>query len=241
MANKLGLIAVVGLTVSVISLASAAVIGSYELGDKAFNFSDLNFSDKPRCRFDRTAETATREMIWEGNDHAVFKLPAQVHYRPGTNERLVVSGNADLLTHIRFQDGALVLDCNLRSGSDGLKITLPGRAFKSFAIHGAGRLTLDDINQKELSIFMPGASEVEASGKADDVKVSIVGAGEARMERLVARKMDVSITGAGDAEISPQEAAKVSIIGAGSVRLATEPKTLETHIIGAGEIERPRQ
>ena len=61
------------------------------------------------------------------------------------------------------------------------------------------------------------------------------------MPAMATRITVPSITGAGDAEISAQQDADITIIGAGSVRLMTEPKNLRTNIIGAGYIIHARR
>ena len=50
------------------------------------------------------------------------------------------------------------------------------------------------------------------------------------------RDADVRIGGHGDVDIAPTDVAKISIGGSGDVTLHSNPKDLETHIGGSGQI-----
>ena len=46
----------------------------------------------------------------------------------------------------------------------------------------------------------------------------------------------VGLAGSGDSEIAPSDNLAVKIAGSGQVHLKTEPRHIETHIAGSGEI-----
>ena len=239
MSNKLGLIAIIGLTVSVVALSSAAVI-AHSQSDNDFDLADMDWSDKPRCRFDDTAKSETRELEWTYGDQVSINLPATVRYTPGTKGSLSVTGNRELLTHVGLREGRIELDCNLCGGVEQLTITLPGSAFREFAIQGNARLTLDKISQSELNVRVSGSGRVEATGTTEDMELKLEGSGRAQMAGLAVKKLDLAIEGSAQAEALPEESAKISISGSGQVRLASSGKTLtslDIEMEGAGNIE----
>jgi hypothetical protein len=122
-----------------------------------------------------------------------------------------------------------------------VEITLPGVPMRSFALAGAGKMYLDDVQQTDLKISTSGAAAVEANGQADNASVSIAGLGKIDMGRLATHNLGVSIAGSGDVDVAPQDTADISIAGAGRVRLLTEPKELSTHIAGAGRVLHTRK
>jgi hypothetical protein len=70
------------------------------------------------------------------------------------------------------------------------------------------------------------------------VRLKIAGSGDARLGQLAAKSTDVDIAGSGDAEIAPQDSARIKIAGSGDVRLLTDPKDVDSKIFGSGRIRR---
>jgi hypothetical protein len=198
--------------------------------------------DRPACdgpRGDRAM--ATREFAWDGSDSVTIRVPGIVRYRRGSGERVSVRARSWVLDHVQVADGSIEFDCRNIHNSGRVEITLPGVPIRSFALAGAGKMYLDDVQQTELKITTSGAAAVEANGEADDASVSIAGLGKIDMGRLTTRRLGVSIAGSGDVDVSPQDSADISIAGAGQVRLLTEPKELNTHIAGAGRVVHGRK
>lgn len=67
-----------------------------------------------------------------------------------------------------------------------------------------------------------------------------MGSGEAHLDKLSARKVEVVIRGSGEVTIAPREELKVSIMGSGKVRLMTRPDRIERSIMGSGQIVEAR-
>ena len=85
-------------------------------------------------------------------------------------------------------------------------------------------------------MVLAGSGTMKASGKADMVKISIAGSGDAHLGELAAKTVKLVIAGSGNAEIAPQDEAKIEIAGSGDVRLLTEPKNVDSNIFGSGRI-----
>jgi hypothetical protein len=237
MLKKLAVVAVSGLVVCAICLGAAAAIGGKALHESGFDFG--SFGDSPRCAFAPSDAQGSRSLAWSGGDSVAIAIPAKVHYRRGTGDQVVLSGDSAVLPHIYITNSTIKLDCRWHDDEDGIDVTLPGRLFKGFKIAGAGKLTLDDIDQPDLNISIAGAGNVEANGKADNLDLHMAGAGNARLGALAVSNANVHMAGANNAEISPRDDVKVHIAGFGNVRLLTEPHTIESHIAGAGHVTHP--
>jgi hypothetical protein len=277
MVHKLAIVAVIGLTASAACIGAAAAIGGKDFGE-SFNGFSL-FDGRPRCETIAGANAAVRDLEWDGSDRVGLSVLAPATYTPGTADKLHIAGDPQVLAHMRIHDGNIEMDCRgWRERTAGVTITLPGRQFHKFALNGGGDLTLNNLNQDDLSISIGGAGKVRANGgKLENVKLAIGGSGNMNLDQITARearvniggsgtirakgtindlrigiggsgradfgqvassRADVHIGGHGDVDIAPTDVAKISIGGSGDVTLHSNPKELDTHIGGSGQIHR---
>jgi hypothetical protein len=274
--HKLALVALIGLTGSAVCFGAAAAIGGKDFGNGLEGFSF--FDDRPSCQTVANATAATRDMDWDGSDRVGLSVLGAATYTPGSGTRLHVTGDPQVLAHLRIRDGNIEMDCRgWRNRTSDIAITLPGREFHKFGLNGGGNLTLNNLNQTDLSIGIGGAGRVRANGKVesiklaiggsgnidldqitahdgkadiggsgtirakgaiDDLKISIGGSGRADFGAVNSSRADVSIGGHGDVDIAPTQVANIHIGGSGDVTLHSDPKELETHISGSGQIHR---
>jgi hypothetical protein len=238
--NKLVLVAVGGLTTAAICLGAAAAVGGRNLGDAmdAMNFSI--FDGKPRCEAITDASATSRDIPWDGSDHVGIAVPAQSTYTPGDSNNLHVTGNALMIAHLQVVDGNIELNCRpthqQRVQYRNVRIALPGRQFRKFAIAGSGNLALEKLNQDTLKVSIAGSGSIKANGKADTIKISIAGSGDADFGQVVTRDAKVEIAGSGNTDIAATGKADIEIAGSGDVNLHANPSQLETHIAGSGRI-----
>ena len=233
--NKLGIIAIIGLAISAVSMGVAASLGAQ--GGGAMNWSW--FDDLGDCKVNHATATS-RSFDWKGGDEVDVSVPVNLHYKPGQGTQVEVSGDPELVSHVTLDDdGDIKLDCNGHHWHhQRLDITLPGnRTFREIDLKGAGSMTLESLNQPELEIDMAGSGEVMASGKTDNFSISIAGHGTVHAKDLIAQKVKIDIAGHGEIETSPIDTADISIAGHGNVKLYSEPKHVETSILGHGEVE----
>jgi Putative auto-transporter adhesin, head GIN domain len=237
MRTKLALIALSGFTVAAVCLGGAfALGGKMNIADAITSFGD---SDLPRCEA-LTAQSATRSLPWDNSDTAGVAVPANVHYRRGQGDQLVVTGNSALVPHIEIVDGAVRLNCHIRAPK-GVRfdVTLPGREFKGFSIAGVGDMTLDGLDQSDLAINVAGAGNIAASGKVESLELHVAGAGDAKLAQLTVDRVAVHVAGSSNIDVAPRDELEANIVGASTVVLHSEPRSIETHIIGSGRIVHP--
>jgi len=236
--HKLALVAILGLTGSALCIGAAAAIGGREFGQNWGDGMDFSmFGDRPRCETIQGATATNRVLDWDGSDHFSLAVPGHASYTPGTDDKVHVSGNAQLLAHIIVRDGRLQLDCRSWHGdTDALTVTLPGREFKKFGIAGSGNLALSNLDQNSVSLHIAGSGSIKADGKVEHADVHIAGSGDADLGQVKANVATVHIAGSGNTDIAPSDEADIHIAGSGDVNLHSNPKRLETHIAGSGRI-----
>ncbi|HWY64901.1 MAG TPA: DUF2807 domain-containing protein [Rhizomicrobium sp.] len=234
--HKLAFIAVIGLTGSALCMGAAAAIGGREFAGGWGDGVDF-FSDRPRCETIQGASATNRALDWDGSDHFSLAVPGRASYTPGTDNKVHISGDAQLLAHIIVRDGRLQLDCrNWHGDSDALTVTLPGQEFKKFSIAGSGNLILSKLDQNSVSLHIAGSGSIKADGKVEHADVHIAGSGDADLGQVKANVTTVHIAGSGNTDIAPSDEADIHIAGSGDVNLHSNPKRLETHIAGSGRI-----
>ncbi len=235
MARTLTVVAGTGIAISAVCLGIAVALGGAELANLDF----IHFgSNLKRCGAD-TGPAPTedrREFAWHGGNEVNVDVPATVHYRPGTGMSVIASGPPDLVKHLRVSDSDIRFDCRGMGSDRMLDIVLPGRPLQEFTINGTGRLMLDDLDQKRLEVSIHGNADVRAAGKAEALELSIAGSGKADLGGLAVDRAEVNIAGSGEASVAPKERAEINIAGSGLIRFITQPKKLETHIVGSGRI-----
>ena len=277
MVQKLAIIALIGLTASAVCIGAAAAIGGKNFADN-FDGDFSLFDNKPHCEAVAGATATTRDLDWDGSDHVGLAVYGPATYTPGGGDRLHATGDAQVLAHLRVRDGNIEMDCRgWRDRTDSVTITLPGREFRRFGLNGGGNLTLNGLNQADLTIAIGGAGRVRANGKLESLRLAIGGSGNIDLDQITAReakaniggsgtirakgaideltigiggsgradfgqvtssRADVRIGGHGDVDIAPTDVAKIAIGGSGDVTLHSNPKELETHIGGSGQIHR---
>jgi len=234
MVHKLAIVAVTGITISAVCLGAGGALEGRDFGRDFDGFS--MFNDRPRCEAGGGDTVTSRDLDWDGSDHVGLSVPGHATYTPGTDDRLHVSGDAALVSHVRVHDGRVELDCRGWHRGSNLTVTLPGRKFNRFGIAGSGDLWLNKLNQDRVKLTIAGSGSIKADGRVENADVNIAGSGDINIGQVHADVVKVHIAGSGNTDIAPTEEADIHIAGSGDVNLHTNPKKLETHIAGSGRI-----
>jgi Putative auto-transporter adhesin, head GIN domain len=235
MVHKLAIVAVIGITASAVCMGAAAAIGGKDFGD-GMDFS--MFGDRPRCERIEGASATSRDLNWDGSDHVSLSVGGHARYTPGSDNKVHLSGDPQMVAHVRVRDGRIEMDCNngWHDSSGDLQVILPGQEFQKFGIAGSGNLLLQNLNQNRLKVSIAGSGSIKADGKVQNTEIHIAGSGDADLGQVVAQISEVHIAGSGNTDIAPSEEADIHIAGSGDVNLHSNPKKLETHIAGSGRI-----
>jgi len=110
---------------------------------------------------------------------------------------------------------------------------------EGFTIAGVGDMSLENIDQPDLKITVAGAGNVAASGNVKRLELQVAGASDAKLAGLAVDRVAVHIAGSSQIDVAPKDDLEANIVGSGTVMLHSEPKNIETHIIGSGRIIHP--
>lgn len=235
--HKLAIVAVIGLAASAVCMGAAAAIGGKDFSD-GMDFS--MFGDRPACEAIPGATATSRDLAWDGSDHVGLAVGGHATYTPGTDDKVHVTGDPQVVAHLRVRNGNIEMDCNNRGlfhdATNSLQITLPGQEFKKFGIAGSGNLALQKLDQNLLKVSIAGSGSIKADGKVENVDIHIAGSGDADLGKVAAQIATVHIAGSGNIDIAPSNEADIHIAGSGDVNLHTNPKVLDQHIAGSGRI-----
>ncbi|MFO1248736.1 MAG: DUF2807 domain-containing protein [Alphaproteobacteria bacterium] len=110
------------------------------------------------------------------------------------------------------------------------------REENNFLVKGGTRTDLGHIDQKTLSVTIPGSGKITAEGKVENLSVNIFGSGKADFSKLAATNVEVHIFGSGDAFVAPSGNLTASVKGSGTVHVRTKPKTFDQSVLGSGKI-----
>ncbi len=233
MARKLAVIAVTGIALSLVLVGTAAVIDGPKLAGSDWRGFRMAFSG---CRPVSGATATRREFDWTGRDEIRIGVPGKAHYRRGEGDKVIVTGDPGMITHVEVEGGKIELDCG-GFDHDGVDITLPGREFRSFRVSGAADLDAEGLDQDRIELDISGAGRIRASGRVRQAEVDVSGAGHAYLGRLAVEDVEMEVSGAGRGEIAPRERAVLEVSGAGKITLLTDPRMLDTRVSGAGRID----
>lgn len=255
MAHKLVTIAVIGLATSAVCMGAAAAIGGAAFGEGFEGF----FDERPRCQALTDATQTSRALEWNGGDHVTLAVPAQASYSPRNDDRLQVTGDPQIVAHLRAKGGEIALDCRgWRDRAKSLQITLPGREFKKFTLEGGGAFALNELEQARAEIKVEGSGKVRANGKVDDLTMDIEGSGDADFNGITARlakieiegsgtvrakgsieDLNLEIEGSGRADLNDIKSrnARVEIDGSGTVKADGQIDDVKIDISGSGDAD----
>jgi hypothetical protein len=234
MTRPLLIVAACAMIVCFASLIAAAAIGPLPHRWWGEDF-DPDFFDHGGDAMEGGGPTVTRELTWSGGEELEVRVPARILYTQGATPRFTVSGPSRTLDALELDGDTLRFTHRLRD-TGRITVTMTAPSVSRFELNGAQELTIADYDQDRLEVSLRGAGEVTGRGRAREVEVEIMGAGEVDLGGLAARSAEVSIAGAGDATVSPTDSVEVNIAGAGDVTLTTRPSKVEQHVAGAGGI-----
>jgi hypothetical protein len=187
-----------------------------------------------------SGEPRTVDLEWSGSDAVKVKIPARVHYQPGPKAQASVSGDAELVSHVRLRDGTLewdtVDDC---FPADDLVVRLTGPAVTAWTLNSSAELDLSDIKQDALRITMHGSGKVTASGEAHEVSLDAAGSGRADLSRLVTQQTNAQIRGSGQLDLSDikQDVLRITMHGSGAVTASGEAHEVSLDAAGSGRAD----
>jgi hypothetical protein len=162
-----------------------------------------------------------------------------IHWSAG-QPAVVIMTDSNLLSHIKSEvtDDTLHIYSDTRiTPSHGIQVTLTGGTLTGVRLTGDIQFNAAQLSGKSLKIESTGAADIHVDGVVDDLNASLTGACKLSAASLKTKTTEIKLVGASDAEIAVSDALKASIVGAGSLKYAGEPKMIEQKVTGAGSIK----
>jgi len=186
------------------------------------------------------SERRTVDLEWAGSDAVKIRIPAQVHYQPGPKPQASVSGDAELVSHVRLHDGTLewdtmewdrLVDC---IPARDLVVQLSGPAVTAWTLNGSGELSLSDIKQDVLRLTVHGSTTVTASGETKELSFDAAGSGRADLGRLIAQKTSVNMSGSTNLKLADAKQDMLRIVMHGSSAVTASGTAHEVSLDSSG-------
>jgi hypothetical protein len=135
-----------------------------------------------------------------------------------------------VITAPTFEAVALTGNQRLRAGA----LDVPALRI---AAAGAANVKIDALKTDALRIAGSGAVKADLAGAANDLTISLSGAGDVQAARLVSETAKVSVSGAGKVVVNAAKTLRVSLSGAGSVEYLGNPE-IKQSVSGLGRVKR---
>ena len=121
--------------------------------------------------------------------------------------------------------------------SRGVNVAITSPSLDGATLSGAVKLNADRLSGATFGLETSGAAKVTLAGKVNRMLASLTGASKLEATNLAADDVELSVTGAGKADVSASNLLRAAITGAGKVSYTGHPKSVEKKITGAGKIE----
>ena len=235
-------------SIAVVSLSVAAACAALVVLTSATGWVDGDFRSwaaptrncLPWAKKADPGERRTVDLEWAGSDTVKVNIPARVQYRPGAKAQASVSGDAELVSHVRMRDGTLesdTLDGCFPAGA--LVVQLTGPAVAAWTLNGSAELDLSDIKQDVLRITLHGSGKVTASGEVHELSLDAAGSGHAEFGRLVTQQTSAQIRGSGEVVFADikQDVVRIAMHGSGKVTASGEAREVSLDATGSSRAD----
>jgi hypothetical protein len=237
------------LSIAVMSLSVSAVCGlvvvwasatAWVNGDDRSLLGTAGCATLPWMKSTGTGERRSVDLAWDGSDAVKVRIPARVQYQPGPKAQANVSGDADLVGHVRLRDGTLEWDTAIDCFPAGdLVVRLTGPAVTAWTLNGSGELQLADLKQDQLRITMHGSGKVTASGEVHELSLDAAGSGRAEFDRLATRQTTAQLRGSGEVVFADikQQVLRIAMTGSGKLSASGEAHDVSLDSTGSGRAD----
>lgn len=233
MTKKLLIVFTSGIVLTLIAFGLAYATGGKELRSALSGDGDFNWT----LGEDYKGPKKDRAFAVDGGQTLIMEIPVELHFTRGDEARMVVSGPAEAVDSLVFENGRLALKDgkNLRHGLD---VTIVAPQLAGLDMEAPGDVTLSGLAQDQFRLTSAGAIDLDADGKVRAVSLRTDGAADIDLDQLQVEDATVRVNGAGDVSIAATGKVDVEINGVGAVTLRKKPASLRSAIHGVGTIDR---
>lgn len=161
-------------------------------------------------------------------------------YRHGATQQLDIIGDHNLIPIIETSVRNGVLTISTRKSYQSrlpLTVELTSPRLNSLAMHGAGDIKLNDIQQESLTLNLNGSGNAHIDGRVNRLFMTVNGAGDINAERLDSDSAEIKLSGSGDISVTAHDNLTATLIGSGDITYYGHPKNIQKQIIGSGDLQ----
>ncbi|MBQ4855748.1 DUF2807 domain-containing protein [Rhodanobacter sp. B2A1Ga4] len=121
-------------------------------------------------------------------------------------------------------------------GHEAIRIEVDAPYLALIDVSGAGDLMIEDLQQPVLELDVSGAGDARVTGRVEELRLHLSGAGDVDCGGLVCERVHGRISGAGDAEVFASKLADFRISGVGEVVVFGAPEERRVQVFGLGKV-----
>lgn len=161
----------------------------------------------------------------------------------GAGESLTVQAPPDLLARIRTDvaGGRLIIGMNQAPQSQVGSVVYRVRVSELTEIRAAGGGTIQatGLSTESLTVDNAGSTDIELSGEAGSLSVTLNGSGNLDAAQLHAGRVTAELNGSGDAVVAASERLAAELSGSGNLEYLGDPEVTQ-RAAGSGRVSRSR-
>lgn len=162
------------------------------------------------------------------------ELPPNVMVEHKGDTLMIVGGGGGFL-NINDLPGVPKIELPKLPVGDPLEMIIDVKDLKGILITGTGKVEVDGIQSKNLSIGLTGTGSLQVAGTSERLELNITGQASYDGKGLVAQTMQIKHNGQNKAVVNVRKQLDVSILGAGVVEYQGTP-AVRRSIIGQGRV-----
>lgn len=163
-----------------------------------------------------SARRRSLSWLWPAPLPCEVSGQADAVVRIGEPRKVTVRGDDNLLEQVKTEVSGDTLEVSQDEDIDpylGITVEIRIPRLDMAELSAAGDLTARGIRGERFRAEVSGAGSVEADGRVRSVEVVVSGAGDVRLERLVAQQAEVEVSGAGSVHVHASDSLTASVSG----------------------------
>jgi len=165
-----------------------------------------------------------------------FKGSIDVNGEQGVT--LTGDGDIEDAVQTRVKGGELQIKfVKSRHQHGSIWIKVSAKTLEKVTVDGAGNFDITGIDSDEFELKLPGAADIDLSGKCDELTIAISGAATINAKELTCHSAKLKISGSGNIALYADKEVEARISGMGHIDIYGDPDEVEKKVSGLGRIK----
>lgn len=215
----------------VIGLMLAKVFGA------TLGFSNVSFNIFSGIKGSGAAKTEKRDV--SNFKRIEVRGIIEVEVVAQKNFSVDVEADDNLLEHVKTEvegDTLKLYPKNRISPQTKIRVVISMPELTGAEVSGVSKLTAHDIKTESFKLGVSGASKIEITGEAQDLRIEASGASKINAEGLKVTNANVDVSGATSVTVNASQEVKAEASGASKVNYVGQPKNVIKATSGASRV-----